>query len=258
MPLSTVSGILTRHGMGRLGRLGLERRSATSAHGRASSSTSTSRSSAGSRRRRQARGVTAPSSTTADTHRRAPACVATPSAGSTSTSPIDDYSRLAYAEVLADEKAVDRGRLPPPRRRLLPPPRHPGRAGPDRQRQPLPRQPSTRSPAAPLGIRHLRTRPYRPQTNGKAERFIRTMLNGWAYGAIYRSSHERTPPLTAGSGTTTIDADTQPSATNPRSAEPTCSGPTASSRGRTGRGASRTGSGRPARSARTAVRGRSS
>jgi transposase InsO family protein/transposase-like protein len=46
-----------------------------------------------------------------------------------------------------------------------------------------------------LGIRHLRTRPYRPRTNGKAERFIRTLLSGWAYGAIYGSSHERTAAL---------------------------------------------------------------
>jgi transposase InsO family protein len=42
-----------------------------------------------------------------------------------------------------------------------------------------------------LGVKHLRTRPYRPRTNGKAERFIRTMLGGWAYGAIYRNSDER-------------------------------------------------------------------
>ncbi len=42
-----------------------------------------------------------------------------------------------------------------------------------------------------LGMRHLRTRPYRPRTNGKAERFIQTMTNGWAYGAIYGSSAER-------------------------------------------------------------------
>jgi transposase InsO family protein len=46
-----------------------------------------------------------------------------------------------------------------------------------------------------LGIRHLRTRPYRPRTNGKAERFIQTITNRWAYGAIYGSSAERTAAL---------------------------------------------------------------
>src|SRR5579885_1999998 len=46
-----------------------------------------------------------------------------------------------------------------------------------------------------LGIKHLRTRPYRPRTNGKAERFIRTLLGGWAYGAIYGSSQERRQAL---------------------------------------------------------------
>ncbi len=35
------------------------------------------------------------------------------------------------------------------------------------------------------------TEPYRPRTNGKAERFIRTLVEGWAYGAVYRSSRER-------------------------------------------------------------------
>lgn len=43
--------------------------------------------------------------------------------------------------------------------------------------------------------RHLFTRPYRPRTNGKAERFIQTLVNRWAYGAIYGSSHERTAAL---------------------------------------------------------------
>jgi transposase InsO family protein len=46
-----------------------------------------------------------------------------------------------------------------------------------------------------LRMRHLFTRPYRPRTNGKAERFIQTMTNGWAYGAIYGSSVERTAAL---------------------------------------------------------------
>jgi transposase InsO family protein len=46
-----------------------------------------------------------------------------------------------------------------------------------------------------LRLKHLRTRPYRPRTNGKAERFIKTLLAGWAYGAIYRSSAERQAAL---------------------------------------------------------------
>jgi transposase InsO family protein len=42
-----------------------------------------------------------------------------------------------------------------------------------------------------LGLRHLRTRPYRPRTNGKAERFIQTLQNEWAYGRAYTSSDQR-------------------------------------------------------------------
>jgi transposase InsO family protein len=48
-----------------------------------------------------------------------------------------------------------------------------------------------------LGLRHIRIRPRRPQTNGKAERFIQTMLNEWAYNRIYGSSAERTAALPA-------------------------------------------------------------
>ncbi len=46
-----------------------------------------------------------------------------------------------------------------------------------------------------LGIRHIRTRPYRPQTNGKAERFIQTMLRKWAYVRPYRSDRARAKAL---------------------------------------------------------------
>jgi transposase InsO family protein len=46
-----------------------------------------------------------------------------------------------------------------------------------------------------LGLRHLRTQPYRPRTNGKDERFIQTMLREWAYGRLYGSSAERASRL---------------------------------------------------------------
>jgi transposase InsO family protein len=47
-----------------------------------------------------------------------------------------------------------------------------------------------------LGLKHLRIRPGRPRTNGKAERLIQTLLNEWAYARIYGSSQERTAALT--------------------------------------------------------------
>ncbi len=46
-----------------------------------------------------------------------------------------------------------------------------------------------------LGLRHLRTRPYRPCTNGKAERFIQTLLRGWAYRNAYPTSTQRSLKL---------------------------------------------------------------
>jgi transposase InsO family protein len=52
-----------------------------------------------------------------------------------------------------------------------------------------------RQALAELGLRHLRIRPYRPRTNGKAERFIQTLLNEWAYERIYGSSSERASTL---------------------------------------------------------------
>ena len=63
-----------------------------------------------------------------------------------------------------------------------------------RQRRLLP-LPRARRRLRQLEIRHLFTRPYRPRTNGKAERFIQTLTNRWAYGAIYGRSAERTAAL---------------------------------------------------------------
>ena len=107
---------------------------------------------------------------------------------------IDDATRLAYAEVLADEKATTAvGFL----RRAIEFYRRHGIEVEQLITDNGCAYISFAHAAACrlLGIRHLRTRPYRPQTNGKAERFIRTLLGGWAYGAIYRSSNERTKAL---------------------------------------------------------------
>lgn len=46
-----------------------------------------------------------------------------------------------------------------------------------------------------LGIRHLRTKPYTPRTNGKAERFIQSALRQWAYARLYQNSAQRTAEL---------------------------------------------------------------
>jgi len=107
---------------------------------------------------------------------------------------VDDATRLAYVEVLADEQgATAAGFL---RRAVAFYRRH----GITVERVMSDNGACYRSTIHAfacrlLGLRHLRTRPYRPRTNGKAERFIRTLLGGWAYGAIYGSSRERTAAL---------------------------------------------------------------
>jgi transposase InsO family protein len=103
---------------------------------------------------------------------------------------VDDATRLAYVEVLDDEKATTA-------------PGFLSRAvaffaahGIAVQRVMTDNGSAYRSTIHALACRalrltHLRTRPYRPQTNGKAERFINTLLAGWAYGAHYHTSAER-------------------------------------------------------------------
>jgi transposase InsO family protein len=194
MPCSTISAILKRHGMGKLGRLGMEpavryerARPGELIHidvkklGRIEGGAGKRITGGHGRNGR-------PSHTDAEGHRRnlrgwEAVHVA-----------VDDATRLAYVEVLPDEKATTAvGFL---RRAIAFYRRH----GITVERlitdNGAPYRATIHAAACrTMGIRHLRTRPYRPQTNGKAERFIRTMLAGWAYGAIYASSTERTAAL---------------------------------------------------------------
>jgi transposase InsO family protein len=194
MALSTVSGILTRIGMGRLGRIGLEQpiryersRPGELVHidvkklGRIQGGAG--QRAFGDRRRRSNSTYT-----DKDGHRRSR------KGWEYVHIAVDDYSRLAYAEVLADEKATTVVAFL--RRAVTFYDRH----GITVERILTDNAAAYRGTihaiaCRTLGIRHHRTRPYRPQTNGKAERFIRTLTTGWAYGAIYRSSTERTAAL---------------------------------------------------------------
>jgi transposase InsO family protein len=107
---------------------------------------------------------------------------------------VDDATRLAHAEVLGDERGETAvGFL---RRAVAFFASHGVRVERVMTDNGSPYVSAVHAAACrELGIRHLRTRPYRPRTNGKAERFIQTMLRKWAYGAIYRSSLERTRAL---------------------------------------------------------------
>ncbi len=107
---------------------------------------------------------------------------------------VDDYSRLAYVEVLSDEQAATAvGFL---RRAVAFYTAHGitvERVMTDNGSAYISN--AHRDACQQLQIRHLRTRPYRPRTNGKAERFIQTLTRRWAYGRTYSSSAERTGAL---------------------------------------------------------------
>jgi transposase InsO family protein len=193
MPLSTVSGILTRIGMGRLGRLGLEPAQRYERE-RPGELIHIDIKKLGRIQRGPGKRVTGGSSHYTGSFTDAAGVRRRKAGWEYVHIAIDDCTRLAYAEVLPDEKATTAiGFL---RRATGFFDRHGIRVEQVLTDNGSAYRSTIHAIACrTLGIRHLRTRPRRPQTNGKAERFIRTMLSSWAYGAIYASSHERTTAL---------------------------------------------------------------
>jgi transposase InsO family protein len=107
---------------------------------------------------------------------------------------VDDHSRLAYAEVLETLTAKDAIAFLRRAHRWF------GERGVRIERLMTDNGSAYKAHAhaaacRELGLRQIRTRPYRPRTNGKAERFIQTLTNEWAYGRIYGSPAERTAAL---------------------------------------------------------------
>jgi transposase InsO family protein len=108
---------------------------------------------------------------------------------------VDDHSRLAYVELHRDERAATVTAFI--ERALAFYERHgirPRRLMSDNAFSYV-KNGSLRELLAREGIRHLTTRPYRPRTNGKVERFHQTMAREWAYGVVYRSHRQRNQAL---------------------------------------------------------------
>jgi transposase InsO family protein len=107
---------------------------------------------------------------------------------------VDDHTRVAYVEVLPDEKKataigfLERMRAWFAERGVTVTEILTDNGSCYRSRE-------FAAACATLSIKHRRTRPRRPRTNGKAERFIQTMLREWAYAAVYRTSDHRTLAL---------------------------------------------------------------
>jgi transposase InsO family protein len=107
---------------------------------------------------------------------------------------VDDHSRLAYAEVLPSERADDAVAFLHRAVRWY---RDQGLSVEEvlTDNGPAYLSHRWREVTTQLALRHLRTRPYTPRTNGKAERFIQTMLRQWAYRYVYPTSTHRARAL---------------------------------------------------------------